>query len=48
MGKCNSWPSNCKADFRKSRLGSDKLLTLVDCHFLAFFLDKENERGRQI
>lgn len=47
VGKCDSWPINYKADFPKSRLGSDELLTLVNGHVL-FFLTNEDERGESL
>ena len=47
VGKCDSWPINYKADFPKSRLGSDELLILVNDHvlFFFFFLQKKMKGG---
>ena len=46
VGKCDSWPIKYKADFPKSRLGSEEWLTFVNCHVLPPPpLEKKIKRG---
>lgn len=49
VGKCDSWPIKYKADFPKSRLGSEEWLTFVNCHVLPPPpLGKENKKGSSL